>query len=172
MSQVHEVMAALPATELDNAEQFSQDEEPVTGLYLPATQCVHGPASGPVDPALQTQAVMPVPSANEVERNGQSAQAEVPGVDLYLPAAHCAHGPPLGPVDSELQIHCVMTVLPAGEVDCNAQAVHPADIPYDPARQLHEIIELIHHLAVQPDSVTVGLEVNCTCIKRCDVVVL
>jgi len=53
--QVHE---ALPANELENAEQFVQDEEPDPGavVYLPATQPTQSPL-GPVQPPKQTQSL-------------------------------------------------------------------------------------------------------------------
>jgi len=152
---------------------FAQSEHssgPAADLYLPASHSVQTPFA-PVHPALQTHAVTAVLPCNEIWFNGQSTQAKVPGVDLYLPGAHIRHGPPLEPVDPELQIHCVMTVLPAGEVDCNGQAVQATDIPYDPARQLHGIIELIHQFAVKPAATVRASEVNVTLIKRCVVVV-
>ncbi len=48
--------AAATVSEYLPAAQSVQTAEPVTVLYFPATQAVHGPPSGPVVPAAQDTA--------------------------------------------------------------------------------------------------------------------
>ena len=96
---------------------------PLTILYVPATQPVQEPPFGPVNPALQTQAVMTVLVIGEVVSAGharqvvatvaptvaeyfpapQSVQTTLPTALLYLPATQTVHGPPSGPVYPGLQ---------------------------------------------------------------------
>ena len=73
------------------------------------------PPAGPVEPALQTHAVMTVLPAGELESAGQSTQAEFPVPNLYVPPKHCVHVPPSGPLDPALQMQAVTAVLAAGE---------------------------------------------------------
>ena len=167
--QTQAKMAILPSIEVECNGQSSHAELPADDLYMPGAHIGHGLPLGPVDPALQVHEVRAALSMGEVERNGQSTQYELP--DLYLPDAHIVHEPPLGPVDPGLQVHCVLTVLSAGEMEFGGQAVQASDVPYDPARQLHGIIELIHQFALQPVIVPVASEVNITSRKRCVVVV-
>ena len=49
-----------------------QAADPVDVLYFPATHAVHGPPSGPVDPALQVQLVKAALPAGELESAGQA----------------------------------------------------------------------------------------------------
>ena len=64
---------------------------PLIVLYLPATQEVHRPPSGPVKPALQTQALTAALAFGELEPAGHArhAVAFVAFVIVeYVPAAH------------------------------------------------------------------------------------
>jgi hypothetical protein len=90
--QVQLVTAELPAGELEfdiqalhvelaeaptvveyiPAVQFEQVAFPVNTLYFPATHAVHGPAFGPVNPALQVQLVKAALPAGELEFDGQT----------------------------------------------------------------------------------------------------
>ena len=51
--------------------QRAQDAEPEELLYLPTVQLVHGPPSGPLEPALHVHALLLVLPEGEVERDGQ-----------------------------------------------------------------------------------------------------
>ena len=65
---------------------------PVVVLYFPATQAVHGPPSGPVNPALQdaeTQALTAELPPGEVVPAGHETHA--PAVAEYVPAGQLAH---------------------------------------------------------------------------------
>jgi hypothetical protein len=64
---------------------------PVVVLYFPATQAIHEPASGPVNPALQVRLERALLPAGDVLSAGQSMHASVPVVALYLAATHVAH---------------------------------------------------------------------------------
>ena len=55
-AQVYASISAVPVEYLP-ASQSEQATEPFTSLYLPATQGVQGPPSGPVCPRLQVQFV-------------------------------------------------------------------------------------------------------------------
>ena len=52
------LLVALTEVELFPASHKVQGSDPLAGLYLPATQAVHGPPSGPVYPGLQVQSVI------------------------------------------------------------------------------------------------------------------
>jgi hypothetical protein len=62
----------LAAVEYVPATQSEQVIVPVNDLYFPATHTVHGPAFGPVDPALQVQFAKAVLPASELEFDGQA----------------------------------------------------------------------------------------------------
>jgi len=62
------------ALEYSPAAQSVHAAFPVSILYVPATHSVHGPQIGPVDPALQVQAVEAVLCTGEVESGGQILQ--------------------------------------------------------------------------------------------------
>jgi len=74
-------------------------------------QLVHTSPSGPVEPALQVQAVMVMLPAGESEFAGQLWQLAFPWLALYVPATHCVHTPPLGPVHPALHSQAVEAVL-------------------------------------------------------------
>ena len=114
----------VPAGQFEHASELSRpvDMEYLPGaqllhssfpggiLYLPATHSVHGPPSGPVDPALQVHAVEIEPPGGASERAGQathtfvtaptaseyvpvpqSLHSALPDASLYLPAAQFKH---------------------------------------------------------------------------------
>ena len=80
-----------PATEYLASTHASQAALPVTALYVPATQAVHGPPFGPVNPTLQVQEVSELLPLGDVLDAGQAVHASVPVVALYLAATHVAH---------------------------------------------------------------------------------
>ena len=88
------------AVEYFAAAQSAHVALPVTVLYLPATQAVHGPdPSGPEKPTLHVQAATAEePIVVEYMPAVQSAHAALPVAALYLPAAQAVHVPPSGPV--------------------------------------------------------------------------
>ncbi len=114
------VVATVAPTVAENvpAAQSVHAAVPVMILYLPATQVVHGPPSGPVNPTLHIQAVRATLDIGELELVGharqvaatvaptvaeyvpaaQSVHAAVPVAILYLPATQAVHTPPFGPV--------------------------------------------------------------------------
>ena len=51
--------------------QLEHGAEPEALLYLPTVQLVHGPPSGPLEPALHVHALLLVLPEGEVERDGQ-----------------------------------------------------------------------------------------------------
>jgi len=76
------------------AAQSVQAAEPVAILYLPVTQVVHAPPSGPVDPALHVQAVITELGLGELEFAGHARQVDssvAPAVGEYLPATQFTH---------------------------------------------------------------------------------
>jgi hypothetical protein len=73
-------------------------------LYFPATHAAQVPPFGPVNPALQEQALMDVLELGELELEGHNVHAALPLVDLYLPATHPEQTPPSGPVNPALQV--------------------------------------------------------------------
>ena len=56
--------------------------DPGADLYFPAAQAAHGPASAPVYPPLQAQAVCRALPAGEIVSVGQGVQACEPAADL------------------------------------------------------------------------------------------
>jgi len=113
------VVATVAPTVVENVPvpQSLHAALPVVVLYLPATQAVHVPPSGPVKPTLHVQAVRATLEIGELELVGhatqvsaavapvvakyvpaeQSVQTALPVVVLYLPAAQAGHTPPPGP---------------------------------------------------------------------------
>ena len=94
-TQVPEVVAAC-VDEYLAAAQSVQDTLPLTVLYFPAEQAVHGPPSGPVYPKLQSQAVNVSLDSDELEYIGHARQvaAVVAAVVVeYVPAAQLVHEP-------------------------------------------------------------------------------
>jgi hypothetical protein len=135
---LHVVLVVAPdAIEYVPAPQSEHVAAPVDVLYFPATHRLHGPPSGPVDPALQVQlAKVPLP-ASELEFDGQvvhvvlvvapdaveylpapqSKHTVDPANALYLPATHAVQVPPFEPEYPTLQVQLVSKVDPAGEFE-------------------------------------------------------
>ena len=90
--------AVLPSTETELLGQLEQVAEPTDALYVPTVQLVHGPPSGPLEPALHVHALLLALPEGEVERDGQLEQEAEPEKLLYLPAVQLAHDSPLAPV--------------------------------------------------------------------------
>ena len=93
----------LPEAEVVPEGQLEQEAEPEELLYLPAVQLVHGPPSGPLEPALHLHALLLVLPEGEVESEGQLEQEAEPEALLYLPAVQLVHGPPSGPLEPASQ---------------------------------------------------------------------
>jgi hypothetical protein len=146
------------ACELDEyfpAPQSVHAALPVLILYLPATQALQGPPSGPVNPALQVQAARVVLGLGELELLGhathvpstvacelveyfpapQSVHAALPVLILYLPATQALQGPPSGPVNPALQVQAARVVLGLGELESLGHATH---VPSTVACELDE----------------------------------
>jgi hypothetical protein len=94
----HAVQNNAPLAEYVFAGQTSHACEPEAFLNVPAAQAGHGPPSGPVYRALQTQAVTFMLFADEFEFAGHKVHAARLVVSLYVPIAQAVHGPPFGPV--------------------------------------------------------------------------
>ncbi len=87
-------------------------------LYLPASQAVHVPPLGPVNPTLHVQAATAKLAIGELELDGQLVHVALPVAVLYVPATQAVHEPP-GPVYPALQsveMHAVLLELPPTEV--------------------------------------------------------
>ena len=137
---------------------------PALALYFPATQPEHTPPSGPVNPALQVQAVTVTLPDGELELSGhtehvpevlapitseyvpvpQSVHATLPLLVLYFPATHPVHTPPFGPDDPALQVH---TVLDAAELELAGHAIQvdetvaPTVTEYVPLEQSKQAVD-------------------------------
>ena len=93
---MHVLAAAAPYSP---ARQSVHATVPDNALYFPATHAEHGPPSGPVCPALQTQLLATVPPLTElVVFAGQVLQTAEPELGLYFPGAHSPQVWPSGPV--------------------------------------------------------------------------
>ena len=92
-----------------------QAPSPGALLYSPAPQAVHGPPSGPDQPALQVQLLKAVLRSGELESAGQLLQLTAPDTLLYLPAPHAVHVSPSALVQPALHVQLVDIELPAGE---------------------------------------------------------
>ena len=81
------------------APQSMHPPAPTTALYFPATHATHVPPSGPVNPRLQTQAVVAVCAVPVCpEFVAQPVHGALPVSHLYVDIAHAKHGPPSCPV--------------------------------------------------------------------------
>jgi len=120
--QMQLVKAALPAGELDSDGQSTHVElafclasveylpapqswhtaDPVDALYFPATQSVHVPPPGPVEPALQVQLVKAGLRSGELVSDGQTRHVELASaatIEEYFPVSQSMHT--AAPVDAE-----------------------------------------------------------------------
>ena len=86
-------------------------------LYLPVSHALHGPPSGPHQPALQVQAAKAVLCGGELEPAGQLLQLVDPSELLYLPEPHATHVPPFCPEKPALQAQYVIATLALGETE-------------------------------------------------------
>jgi hypothetical protein len=125
------------------AAQSVQAALPAMILYLPGTQRVHAPPSGPVYPTLHVQAVRAELGIGEFELVGhvmqvaaavapvvmeyfaavQSLHNALPVPILYLPAMQVVHTPPSGPVKPTLQVQAVRVELGLGELELSGHAM-------------------------------------------------
>ena len=97
----------LPSAETESLGQLEQVAAPTDSLYLPTVQLVHGPPSGPLEPALHVHALLLVLPEGEVERDGQLVQVSEPVLILYVPATHAVH------------VYVSMSLLePGGQSNC------------------------------------------------------
>jgi hypothetical protein len=116
-THVNAVVAAV-AAEYIPVPQSLHAALPLAILYFPTPQAEHVPPFGPVNPALQVQAVDTELAVGALEFTGhvahvdavvaavaaeyvaapQSLHAALPLAVLYLPATHAEHVPPSGPV--------------------------------------------------------------------------
>jgi len=111
---------------------------PFVCLYLPATQAIQGPPSGPLCPTLHGQRLEP---ATEFDCVGHARQADDPDDLLNVLAAHATQAPPFGPVNPALHVHAATAALALGECEFAAHARHavasfaPVLGQYVPAQQ-------------------------------------
>jgi hypothetical protein len=102
-------------------------------LYFPAAHGPIGPPSGPVYPALATQALSVVLPEGEEELSGQLEHKTEPP-ELYLFDKHIEHVPPFVPEKPALQTQAPIVELPAGEFESVGQSEHVEPAPeYFPA---------------------------------------
>ncbi len=82
--------------EIEDEGQSLHGAVPPAILYFPATHPVHGPAFGPVYPALQAQPKDAVHVVHELpEKSGQLVHVDAAvaaATPEYFPAPHCVHG--------------------------------------------------------------------------------
>ena len=82
---MHALLLALPEGEVERDGQLEQVAEPTDALYLPTVQLVHGPPSGPLEPALHVHALLLALPEGEVERDGQLEQSAEPDAPCTCP---------------------------------------------------------------------------------------
>jgi hypothetical protein len=111
------VLLALPEGEVERDGQLEQVAEPTDALYLPTVQLVHGPPSGPLEPALHTHSVLP---SWLCELPRQGVQAALPSESLKVFDGQLEHEPG-SPVVPAGHLHALLLVLPEGEVERDGQ---------------------------------------------------
>ena len=96
-------MQVLDAMELmgdcEFAEQAVQLADPVTLLYVFASQIVQLPPSGPVNPSLQMQVLNAMEPLGDCELAGQAVQLADPVTLLYVFSSQMAQISPFAPVN-------------------------------------------------------------------------
>jgi hypothetical protein len=90
--------AMEPMGDCEFAGQAVQLADPVTLLYVFASQIVQLPASGPVYPSLQLQFVDAVEPLGDCEFSGQAWQLAEPVTLLYVFMLQTVQISPFGPV--------------------------------------------------------------------------
>lgn len=161
------------------AEQSEHTAEPLTVLYLPATQAVHVPPFAPVYPILQAHAALAelelgalalagqatqvedalAPAVPEYVASPQSVHASLPVVALYLPATHTEHTPPFGPEYPTLQAHDVLDAAElelagqATQVESAVAAIVTEYVPAEQSEQAAEPLTALYLPATHPEHV-------------------
>ena len=105
------VAVLLPTGEMKSGGQILHIPAPGFGLYVSAGHNVHAPPSGPVDPLLHVQKLLPAGELEFVEQLLHSTFEPTKKVItefLYFPASHSEHGPSIGPSDPSLQVQEVL----------------------------------------------------------------
>lgn len=90
MLHLQSLFSSLPATDCEDSGHSAHAADPVTSLYLPATQEVHVCPSAPVAPAVHLQSVMFADLGLECDSAGHNSQLGLPGGD-HLPAGQSWH---------------------------------------------------------------------------------
>ncbi len=123
------------------APQSVHATDPLNSLYFPATHATHVPLSSPVNPGLQTQAVISVFAVNACpEFVAQSVHGAVPVAALYFEAAHAKHGPPSGPVYPAMQTQTVDALADSEFAGQATQAAaRPVAAEYVPTSQSRHV---------------------------------
>ena len=124
--------------------QGSHEAEPLELLYVPATQLVHDPPFGPLDPTLHVQLLRASLPGGDLDWEGQfehvlnvvapevfeyvflaqRSQVLEPEELLYLPAVQIVQGPPSGPNQPALHLQSELLILPVGEFEFSSQLIH------------------------------------------------
>ena len=91
--------AMEPMGDCEFAEQAVQLADPVTLLYVFASQIVQLPPSGPVNPSLQMQVLNAMEPLGDCEFNGQPVQLADPVTLLYVFSSQMAQISPFAPVN-------------------------------------------------------------------------
>ena len=90
--------AVEPAADCEFSGQTVQLADPVTLLYVFASQIVQLPPSGPVNPLLQMQFVRALEPLGDCEFSGQASQLAEPVTLLYVCMLQTVQISPFGPV--------------------------------------------------------------------------
>ena len=114
----------LPAGESEFAVQFEQTAAPTASLNLPAAHARHVPPLGPVNPALQMQALLPVLPEAESEFDVQFEQSASPISFLYWPVEQDVQDEPSGPENPLSHLQAVIAELPSTDTELCGHAVH------------------------------------------------
>ena len=130
--------------------------EPLVVLYLPAVQAVHGPPSGPVNPALQAVDTQAVPPLGEVEPAGHVRHALAPAAGAYAPTRQFVQTvallPPVTPEYVPAEHAKQPTASTTAEYVPGGQFVQPPPDTYVPAAQAEPTHTLDPAIDVLPAS--------------------